>query len=77
MAFAMFPCLNVFSSYFTQHQRMYIFLQALNHIGLRVVLDVVYNHLHENGPFDESSVLDKVMICYQFNMSPVVAQMYS
>lgn len=34
--------------------------QALNHIGLRVVLDTVYNHLQGNGPFDEHSVLDKV-----------------
>jgi len=36
-------------------------LQALNKIGLRVVMDVVYNHLHASGPFDENSVLDKVV----------------
>ena len=35
--------------------------QALNRIGFRVVLDVVYNHLHGSGPFDENSVLDKVI----------------
>jgi pullulanase/glycogen debranching enzyme len=39
-------------------------LQALNRIDLRIVLDVVYNHVHGSGPFDENSVLDKVMICY-------------
>lgn len=38
-----------------------LFIQALNHIGLRLVLDVVYNHLHASGPFDEDSVLDKVI----------------
>ena len=31
-------------------------------MGFRVVLDVVYNHLHGSGPFDENSVLDKVII---------------
>lgn len=36
-------------------------LQALNKIGLRVVMDVVYNHLHASGPFDENSILDKVV----------------
>lgn len=40
----------------------HVLLQALNCIGLRVVLDVVYNHLHGSGPFDENSVLDKVMV---------------
>ncbi|KAF7820192.1 pullulanase 1, chloroplastic [Senna tora] len=39
-------------------------VQALNHIGLRVVLDVVYNHLQGNGPFDEYSVLDKIVPGY-------------
>nr|XP_015876702.2 pullulanase 1, chloroplastic [Ziziphus jujuba var. spinosa] len=39
-------------------------VQALNHIGLRVVLDVVYNHLHGSGPFDENSVLDKIVPGY-------------
>lgn len=37
------------------------YFQALNRMGLRVVLDVVYNHLAANGPFDDNSVLDKVM----------------
>ncbi|GFY84272.1 DNAJ heat shock N-terminal domain-containing protein [Actinidia rufa] len=34
--------------------------RALNCVGLRVVLDIVYNHLHGSGSFDENSVLDKV-----------------
>lgn len=36
-------------------------MQALNRTGLRVVLDVVYNHLHASGPVDDNSVLDKVV----------------
>ncbi|CAN1149305.1 Pullulanase 1, chloroplastic [Linum perenne] len=39
-------------------------IQALNHIGLRVVLDVVYNHLQGSGPFHEDSVLDKIVPGY-------------
>ncbi|CAM8910611.1 unnamed protein product [Rhodiola kirilowii] len=39
-------------------------VQALNQIGLRVVLDVVYNHVHGNGPFDANSVLDKIVPGY-------------
>ncbi|KAI0513966.1 hypothetical protein KFK09_009998 [Dendrobium nobile] len=39
-------------------------IQALNHIGLRVVLDVVYNHVHASGPLDETSILDKVVPGY-------------
>ncbi|XP_057979256.1 pullulanase 1, chloroplastic isoform X3 [Malania oleifera] len=39
-------------------------VQALNHIGLCVVLDVVYNHLHGSGPFDDNSVLDKIVPGY-------------
>ncbi|WOL05804.1 pullulanase 1, chloroplastic isoform X2 [Canna indica] len=39
-------------------------VQALNQMGLRVVLDVVYNHLAASGPFDENSVLDKVVPGY-------------
>ncbi|XP_007010038.2 PREDICTED: pullulanase 1, chloroplastic isoform X1 [Theobroma cacao] len=39
-------------------------IQALNHIGLRIVLDVVYNHLHASGPFDKDSVLDKIVPGY-------------
>ncbi|CAN6998922.1 unnamed protein product, partial [Brassica rapa subsp. trilocularis] len=38
--------------------------QALNFIGLNVVLDVVYNHLHANGPHDKDSVLDKIVPGY-------------
>ncbi|KAG5397542.1 hypothetical protein IGI04_019356 [Brassica rapa subsp. trilocularis] len=37
---------------------------ALNFIGLNVVLDVVYNHLHANGPHDKDSVLDKIVPGY-------------
>ncbi|XP_027158822.1 pullulanase 1, chloroplastic isoform X1 [Coffea eugenioides] len=39
-------------------------VQALNRVGLRVVLDVVYNHLHASGPFDKNSVLDKIVPGY-------------
>ncbi|KAG9449532.1 hypothetical protein H6P81_009497 [Aristolochia fimbriata] len=39
-------------------------VQAFNRIGLRVILDVVYNHLHGSGPLDENSVLDKVVPGY-------------
>ncbi|RWR74950.1 Glycoside hydrolase [Cinnamomum micranthum f. kanehirae] len=39
-------------------------VQAINRIGLRVVLDVVYNHLHASGPLDRNSVLDKVVPGY-------------
>ncbi|KAI3721876.1 hypothetical protein L2E82_32895 [Cichorium intybus] len=39
-------------------------VQALNCIGLRVVLDVVYNHLHASGPIDDDSVLDKIVPGY-------------
>ncbi|PKI34882.1 hypothetical protein CRG98_044728 [Punica granatum] len=39
-------------------------VQALNRVGLRVVLDVVYNHLHGSGPFDVNSVLDKIVPGY-------------
>ncbi|OVA17964.1 Glycoside hydrolase [Macleaya cordata] len=39
-------------------------VQSLNRIGLRVVLDVVYNHLHGNGPHGDNSVLDKVVPGY-------------
>lgn len=34
--------------------------QSLNHIGLRVILDVVYNHVYGSGPTSDDSVLDKV-----------------
>ncbi|XP_072957340.1 pullulanase 1, chloroplastic isoform X2 [Typha angustifolia] len=39
-------------------------IQALNRIGLRVVLDVVYSHLYANGPSNENSVLDKIVPGY-------------
>ncbi|XP_056846958.1 pullulanase 1, chloroplastic isoform X2 [Raphanus sativus] len=39
-------------------------VQALNRIGLNVVLDVVYNHLHANGPHNKDSVLDKIVPGY-------------
>ncbi|KAL2548901.1 Pullulanase 1 [Forsythia ovata] len=39
-------------------------VQALHSIGLRVVLDVVYNHLHASGPHNENSVLDKIVPGY-------------
>ncbi|KAI5346028.1 hypothetical protein L3X38_013907 [Prunus dulcis] len=39
-------------------------VQALNRFGLRVVLDVVYNHLHGSGPVDDNSVLDKIVPGY-------------
>ncbi|KAK4367082.1 hypothetical protein RND71_014962 [Anisodus tanguticus] len=39
-------------------------VQALNRMGLRVVLDVVYNHLHASGHFDDFSVLDKIVPGY-------------
>ncbi|KAL2525900.1 Pullulanase 1 [Abeliophyllum distichum] len=39
-------------------------VQALHSIGLCVVLDVVYNHLHASGPYDENSVLDKIVPGY-------------
>ncbi|XP_058182007.1 pullulanase 1, chloroplastic isoform X1 [Rhododendron vialii] len=44
-------------------------VQALNCIGLRVVLDVVYNHLHGSGPFDENSVLDKIVPGYYLRLN--------
>ncbi|XAR52318.1 Limit dextrinase [Bertholletia excelsa] len=44
-------------------------VQALNFAGLRVVLDVVYNHLHGSGPFDESSVLDKIVPGYYLRLN--------
>ncbi|GAB2276821.1 Pullulanase 1, chloroplastic [Dionaea muscipula] len=39
-------------------------VQALNRIGLRVILDVVYNHVYGSGPSDEYSVLDKIVPGY-------------
>ncbi|WJX12520.1 Pullulanase 1, chloroplastic, variant 2 [Trifolium repens] len=34
-------------------------VEALNHTGLCIVLDTVYNHLQGSGPSDAHSVLDK------------------
>ncbi|TYK09242.1 pullulanase 1 [Cucumis melo var. makuwa] len=45
-------------------------VQALNQIGLRVVLDVVYNHLHAHGPLDSNSVLDKIVPGYYLRRNP-------
>ncbi|KQJ81407.1 pullulanase 1, chloroplastic [Brachypodium distachyon] len=39
-------------------------VQALNRLGLRVVMDVVYNHLNSSGPSGISSVLDKIVPGY-------------
>ncbi|KAK4799461.1 hypothetical protein SAY86_024826 [Trapa natans] len=39
-------------------------VKSLNQVGLRVVLDVVYNHLHGSGPHDVNSVLDKIVPGY-------------
>nr|CAB3502225.1 unnamed protein product [Digitaria exilis] len=39
-------------------------LQALNRLGLRVVMDVVYNHLYSSGPSAITSVLDKIVPGY-------------
>lgn len=44
-------------------------VQAVNRIGLRVVLDVVYNHLQGSGPFGENSVLDKIVPGYYLRMN--------
>ncbi|KAI5056353.1 hypothetical protein GOP47_0028171 [Adiantum capillus-veneris] len=44
-------------------------IQAINCLGLRVVLDVVYNHLHGNGPHDNYSVLDKVVPGYYLRLN--------
>ncbi|KAH7286181.1 hypothetical protein KP509_33G061600 [Ceratopteris richardii] len=44
-------------------------VQALNSLGLRVILDVVYNHLHGNGPHGKYSVLDKVVPGYYLRLN--------
>jgi pullulanase-type alpha-1,6-glucosidase len=43
-------------------------VQALNHTGLRVVMDVVYNHTHAAGQ-DEKSVLDRVVPGYYHRLN--------
>lgn len=59
------------NAYYQQNEmyHFFVYLQALNQIGLRVVLDVVYNHLHGSGPLDENSVLDKVIFYDWFSIS--------
>lgn len=39
-------------------------VQALHSLGLRVVLDVVYNHTFASGPYSHNSVLDKIVPGY-------------
>ncbi len=39
-------------------------VSALNGLGLRVVVDVVYNHLYGSGPTSQHSVLDKIVPSY-------------
>eukprot|EP00879_Flechtneria_rotunda_P011613 GHRR01012130.1.p1 GENE.GHRR01012130.1~~GHRR01012130.1.p1 ORF type:complete len:951 (+),score=302.30 GHRR01012130.1:707-3559(+) len=39
-------------------------VQALHSLGLRVVLDVVYNHTFASGPYSHNSVLDKLVPGY-------------
>lgn len=46
--------------------------QALHSIGLRVVLDVVYNHTFASGPTSQHSVLDKVVPGYYHRCGGVV-----
>lgn len=43
-------------------------LQSLHSLGLRVVLDVVYNHTFASGPYSQNSVLVRgtiLMSCQQ------------
>jgi len=44
-------------------------VQALNRMGLRVVLDVVYTHTFASGPHSRYSVLDKIVPGYYLRMS--------
>ncbi|WIA10447.1 hypothetical protein OEZ85_010639 [Tetradesmus obliquus] len=39
-------------------------VQSLHSLGLRVVLDVVYNHTFASGPYSQNSVLDKIVPGY-------------
>ena len=43
-------------------------VQALNRIGLRVVMDVVYNHTSESGE-SQKSVLDKIVPGYYYRLT--------
>mmetsp|Transcript_37568 Transcript_37568/g.116746 ORF Transcript_37568/g.116746 Transcript_37568/m.116746 type:complete len:561 (+) Transcript_37568:1089-2771(+) len=49
-----------------EHRRM---VEALHAKGLRVVLDVVYNHTHASGPDSSQSVLDKCVPGYYHRRS--------
>jgi pullulanase len=42
-------------------------VKSLNDIGLRVIMDVVYNHTHSAGQ-DEDSVLDKIVPGYYYRL---------
>lgn len=44
-------------------------VQAINKMGLRVILDVVYNHLHGSGPVGYHSCLDKVVPNYYLRLN--------
>ncbi|KAG0620855.1 hypothetical protein M758_4G249700 [Ceratodon purpureus] len=44
-------------------------VQAINKMGLRVVLDVVYNHLHGSGSTGHHSCLDKVVPNYYLRLN--------
>jgi pullulanase len=43
-------------------------VQSINSIGLRVVMDAVYNHTFESGQ-GEKSVLDKIVPCYYHRLN--------
>lgn len=43
-------------------------VQSLAQIGLRVVMDVVYNHTHSAGQDDPTSVLDRVVPDYYYRL---------
>ena len=46
-------------------------VQGLNAAGLRVVMDVVYNHTNAAGPASPKSVLDKVVPGYYHRLDPI------
>ena len=43
-------------------------VQSLAQTGLRVVMDVVYNHTHTAGQDDPASVLDRVVPDYYYRL---------
>ncbi|KAL3700593.1 hypothetical protein R1sor_018615 [Riccia sorocarpa] len=49
-----------------EYRRM---VQAINRMGLRVVLDVVYNHLHGSGPTGRHTVHDKIVPGYYLRLN--------